>query len=436
MENTLHSWCRIELCQILVVMMRSVLRGEPWCLTLHLLPSQRPTTHNNKEMSERQAPEIPNLLSLRGTRGGRGRGQGGRFGAEGSSSSSASKDRIVQQTDQDASLSRMSAVTLGYLSDAFAQHFAQGETPKRYPIINRGTYIRTTAIDELVNRFLATDPETEKQIISLGAGSDTRYFRLVSRDSSLKVVYHELDFETNTRAKVAAIKRSPELLKAIHDHLKSHSDSDAELQISADGSTLQSTVYNIHAIDLRTLAASTPESMPKLLNISPTSPTLLLSECCLIYLPPVAADAVLKTFTTRIIPPSTPCATMIYEPIRPFDPFGQVMISNLAQRGIVLQTLQKYSSLHAQKLRLKNAGLNSGQEAADVDFLMERWVSERERERVGRCEMLDELEEWVLLARHYCVAWGWRDGEGEAGSLFGRAWGGLPVQEDDGGEVG
>jgi len=47
------------------------------------------------------------------------------------------KDKIVQQTDQDASVSRMSAVDVGYLNDAFAQHFA-GERTRRFPIINRG----------------------------------------------------------------------------------------------------------------------------------------------------------------------------------------------------------------------------------------------------------------------------------------------------------
>lgn len=325
----------------------------------------------------------------------------------------------------------MSAVSLGYLEDPFAQFFVQGETPKRYPIINRGTYIRTTAIDELVTRFLATDVEQTKQVISLGAGSDTRYFRLVSKDPSLKIVYHELDFATNNETKIAAIKRSPELLKVIHAHMQAHSDE--ELQIAADGASLQSPTYNIHAIDLRSLATALPEALPKLANISSTLPTLLLSECCLIYLPPTAADAVLTAFTKHIIDPATPLSTIIYEPIRPFDSFGQVMISNLAQRGIVLQTLQKYASLSAQKARLKIAGLVSGQQAADVDFLFNRWIGENEKVRVGRCEMLDELEEWVLLAKHYCVAWGWRDGA-ESDGIFGRAWNGLAVQADDGGD--
>jgi [phosphatase 2A protein]-leucine-carboxy methyltransferase len=45
-----------------------------------------------------------------------------------------------------------------------------------------------------------------------------------------------------------------------------------------------------------------------------------------------------------------------------------------------------------------------------VDFIWENWIDEREKERVARVEMLDEVEEWRMLARHYCVAWGWRLG--------------------------
>lgn len=377
-------------------------------------------------MTERQAPQIPNLLSLRGARGGRGRGRGGLFDSGSHVSQSASKDKVVQQTDQDASLSRMSAVSLGYLDDPFAALFAQGETPKRYPIINRGTYVRTTAIDKLIDGFLATNLDEPKQIISLGAGSDTRYFRTVSKDPSLDLVYHELDFAANTATKIAAIKRSPALLKAIHTHLQAHSD--LELQISADGTSIHSPTYNVHAVDLRSFAASDPSDIPQLPNLSLSRSTLLLSECCLIYLPPATADSVLKAFTHHLLPLTISLSVVIYEPIRPFDSFGQVMISNLAQRGIVLQTLHKYSSLAAQTARLIDVGFSTGQQAADVNFIFKQWSDDKEKERVSHCEMLDELEEWVLLAQHYCVAWGWRDGIEAGHDVFSKAWNKLPTQ--------
>lgn len=297
-----------------------------------------------------------------------------------------------------------------------------------------GTYVRTAAIDTLVNKFLAADPGAQKQIISLGAGSDTRYFRIISKDPTVKLVYHELDFPTNVAQKISAIQHTPSLLAVIRSTLSTPSD----LQITAH--TLTSPTYNIHPLDLRTLAidpsTSASPPLPTLPHLSTAAPTLLLSECCLIYLSPHDADSILATLTTSLIPPSTPLALVLYEPIRPHDPFGRVMISNLAARGIHLQTLQKYSSLSRQRARLRSAGFVDGQAAADVDFIWGRWVGEAEKERVAGLEMLDELEEWVLLARHYCVAWGWRDEVGEGGGLFGTAWEGVVGQEGNDEEEG
>ena len=136
-------------------------------------------------------------------------------------------------------------------------------------------------------------------------------------------------------------------------------------------------------------------------------PTLLISECCLIYLSPAEADAVLEYFT-RIFSSSVPLAIAIYEPIRPNDAFGRTMVSNLTARGIQLQTLEKYANLAAQRDRLKRYGFSDGAEAADIDFIWRKWLLDKDRERVESLEWMDEVEEFTLFARHYCVAWGWR----------------------------
>jgi [phosphatase 2A protein]-leucine-carboxy methyltransferase len=54
--------------------------------------------------------------------------------------SSAVKDRVVQGTDNDASISRLSAVELGYLDDPFARVLTASNAAlaRRFPIINRG----------------------------------------------------------------------------------------------------------------------------------------------------------------------------------------------------------------------------------------------------------------------------------------------------------
>jgi [phosphatase 2A protein]-leucine-carboxy methyltransferase len=257
-----------------------------------------------------------------------------------------------------------------------------------------------------------------KQIVSLGAGTDTRYFRLAASNPSLGLVYHEIDFAVNTSAKISTIKQTPALLSVLSAH---SGDPDAIL-IAANGESLTSPTLNIHAIDLRTIS---PSSLPRIPNLRPDAPTLILSECCLIYLSPEHNLQILSAFTQHLVPAPAPLALVLYEPIRPNDPFGRTMVANLAARGIRLQTLQAFETLAAQRARLKGYGFEAGQEAVDTEHLWQRWVGDEEKARVAGCEMLDEVEEWVLLARHYCVAWGFR------GGVFGEAWADLDARRDE-----
>ncbi|KAL4934256.1 protein C-terminal leucine carboxyl O-methyltransferase ppm1 [Aspergillus undulatus] len=383
------------------------------------------------------ASQIPNLNTLRSGRGGRGRGLRGRGGHD-SSSGPGHKDKVVQGTDNDASVSRLSAVGLGYLEDPFARALTpQSLETRRLPIINRGTYVRTTAIDQLVARFLGPPADSDptwktkkKQIISLGAGSDTRVFRLLSTRPAQDLVYHELDFAVNNVAKIKAIRGTPLLQRVL--------GKSEDVTISDAGDELHSPAYHIHAVDLRTLAHEGESDTSPAHNaghklqalVDNTLPTLLLSECCLVYLSPDEAAGVVQYFTHSLFPApnekSEPLALILYEPIRPDDAFGRTMVANLATRGIQLQTLHKYASLESQRRRLHEQGFDGGQAAADVDFLWERWVAEEEKERVARLEMLDEMEEWKLLAQHYCVAWGWREGR----TRF-NGWRGLEQQQSE-----
>ena len=70
----------------------------------------------------------------------------------------------------------------GYLTDPFASLFYSSPStgpagPSKPPLINIGTHHRTYAIDLLVDRFFAACGESGGQVVSLGAGSDTRFFR-------------------------------------------------------------------------------------------------------------------------------------------------------------------------------------------------------------------------------------------------------------------
>ena len=64
----------------------------------------------------------------------------------------------------------------GYLSDPYIALLSSEETHLP-PLMNRGTFIRTTAIDSLFKNFLRDHRDTPTQVLVLGAGSDTRFFQ-------------------------------------------------------------------------------------------------------------------------------------------------------------------------------------------------------------------------------------------------------------------
>ncbi|KAK4237759.1 S-adenosyl-L-methionine-dependent methyltransferase, partial [Achaetomium macrosporum] len=363
-------------------------------------------------------PAIPNLLSLRSGAGGRGRGRGrGGPGRSGISTSrpGPSQDATIQGTDTDAAVSRLSAVELGYLPDPFARLFVQGPSTRRLPIINRGTYTRTTAIDTLVDRFLATtSPDEPRQIVSLGAGTDTRCLRLFTYPNTHRnIAYHEIDFPTIMARKQAIISTTPSLrtILSTPDPISptpSTTTTTTTTTWQCHSLTNNTLTLTLHGLDLRTVSPTSP----LLPNLRPNTPTLLLSECCLCYLPPQDTTALLSFFTSHF--PSL--GVIIYEPILPHDAFGKTMVSNLAARGIAMPTLEAYPTPADQERRLREAGFDRGVRTRTVDQIWEDpgWVSERERERVDSLEGgLDEVEEWRLLAGHYVVAWGWRGRKGD-----------------------
>ena len=98
---------------------------------------------------------------------------------------------------------------------------------------------------------------------------------------------------------------------------------------------------------------------------------------------------------------------VIYEPVKPDDPFGRMMVSNFSARGIRMPTLEQYKQPVDQEKRLRDAGFDQVRQLT-VDEIWEKWVSESEKERVDGLEGLDEVEEWKLLAGHYMIVWGWK----------------------------
>lgn len=258
-----------------------------------------------------------------------------------------------------------------------------------------GTYTRTTALDRLVGIFLSATEGQERQIISLGAGTDTRVFRLFQGEGQNKLIYHEIDFPAVTDKKSLIVKSAAALQAVIQDPRPV-----GQTQTWCDDKLPNSSQYWCHGLDLRDLAKPDVAPLP---GLRTDVPTLLISECCLCYLEVTETSKVIKHFTDQI----APLSLVIYEPIHPHDPFGKQMVSNLAARHIRMPTLEVYPDTSQQEARLRNAGFDSAH-SLSMEGIWDHWVPSEEKERVDNLEGLDEVEEWNLLAGHYSVSWGWR----------------------------
>lgn len=231
------------------------------------------------------------------------------------------------------------------------------------------------------------------QIISLGAGSDTRAFNIFSKYGSNKVVFHEIDFSVTTTKKIQTIVSTPKISQLIWE------SQNVPTELSDEIHTRH---YHLHARDLRTIQATSP-----LLEGMDTSlPTLVISECCLCYLQPEESDAVLHWLSSNF---QNNLSITVYEPIGGNDSFGQVMIENLASRGISLPTLKQFPTLESQVNRLDQKGFTDSSHkfaaAADIWYIFESWIPDSEKERISKLEVLDEIEELSLLLKHYCISW-------------------------------
>ena len=137
-----------------------------------------------------------------------------------------------------------------------------------------------------------------------------------------------------------------------------------------------------------------------------TLPTLLITECLMIYMPGTDSQAVynwVRDYFTGDL------ASVNYEMINPDDQFGRMMVSNLEERGCQLLGIHDCPTVEAQIARMQDVLGKSGTARVKTECLpMHRIYNlrlngEGEKTRIERIEMFDEFEEWELLQSHYCI---------------------------------
>ncbi|KAH9493070.1 Leucine carboxyl methyltransferase 1 [Bulinus truncatus] len=301
-----------------------------------------------------------------------------------------SADDGVIGTNDDAASCKRYAVDKGYWSDPFISLMVPKSSTKKAPEISRGYYARVISIQILVEKFLRLT-NCNCQIVSLGAGFDTMFWRH-HQAGLVPKCFVEVDFEQVTSRKCHFIKSKQQLLEAL-----SGEDSD----IMMNKSELHSANYHLVSANLRNIGSL--ESKLSASGIDRSLPTLFLSECVLVY---IEAEATEKMI--RWIADSFPTAFFInYEQVNMTDSFGQVMIENLKARDCVLSGASACASLTTQMNRFLNNGWTGG-DALDMSVVY-RYLPQEDIHRIERLELLDEKELLDQLLRHYCLVWAYKD---------------------------
>ncbi|KAH9976148.1 S-adenosyl-L-methionine-dependent methyltransferase [Lactifluus volemus] len=324
----------------------------------------------------------------------------------------ADPDAPIRSTDNDAAIARLSAVQKGYLVDRYIAPLvprAHLHQP-RSPLINIGTYLRARGIDDLLENWFRLTGERKVQIVSLGAGSDTRFWRLANGPHAGQLHrYIEIDFAENTSRKAMSIRKSRVLSAALANH------PDA-ISVGGGGTTLRAPVYNLFPVDLRTPPAT---SLATLLGsgdeplLSPALPTLLLFECVLAYMNPTASNALIQWFVDYFSAPGGGLlGGIVYEMFKLNDAFGRVMLNNLK--------VTSHPDLASLSRRFLNLGFTKAQ-ALTLREIRRRYIEPQELQRLSRLELLDEVEELELVLDHYAIS----------GASRSDAWGLVPKDQND-----
>eukprot|EP00731_Ephydatia_muelleri_P013648 Em0007g958a len=235
----------------------------------------------------------------------------------------------VQGTNDSSIASKLSMVNAGYFCDPYLKFFVT-KSPRRAPIINRGYYVRVKAVDHLLRAFLQCFSKQHMQVISLGAGFDTSFLRLIGLHSVQDCHLIEVDFSAVIDRKLAHMKSNPILDNIFHN------------------SSPLGSFYNLIGCDLRQLG----ELQMKLAEcgIDNNAPTLFIAECVLTYVDVESVNKLIK-WVSMSFQNSAFCT---YEQIHPDDAFGHIMLEHFESQGCPLRNIQHYPTRLVHEERYTN----------------------------------------------------------------------------------
>ncbi|ESO11550.1 hypothetical protein HELRODRAFT_189998 [Helobdella robusta] len=312
---------------------------------------------------------------------------------------SSRQDEEVQSTNDDAVNSKFSAVKLGYWQDPYIQFFSKFSSAidRKPPELNRGYYARVKGVEYLLKQFLKKT-DLKCQVVNLGAGSDTRFW-LLSDQNLVPLKWVELDFEPVVNKKIRIIKSKKSLMcKLQANNHDGSSDSIPDVQIKP--TEIHSNIYHIVSCDLRDVCQF--KSCIDRCSIDCTIPTAFICECVFIYMDPHSSSCLVRTISEMF----SDIFFINYEQVNMNDRFGEVMLSNLQNRGCALLGVQHCLNFQTQFDRFLKCGWN-GIDGGDM-LQIYHGLPQDDVQRIEKIEFLDDIEMLTQLFTHYCIVWAYK----------------------------
>lgn len=275
----------------------------------------------------------------------------------------ADSGRVVA-TDDQAALSKASCVRRNYWKDdALLALIHKG--PRRSPIIHAGYYVRYNLISAIIRKVLKNNFE---QVLVLGAGSDTSFWRLNIAKNYPSIKWFEIDFPKNLEFKSTCMESI-------------YGKSDNYFPVPAD---------------LRHLEQVHTSLVKAGLNVD--AKTFVISEVVLAYLTAAHSTGVInwiaKTFT---------CSLFVeFEQFNASSTFGTVMTKHFTKIGSPILTIEKLSTIKSRFERLRLAHFDS------FDCFPLSSIAPA----VLQIEPFDEFETLNYFLKHYYIGIGSRNLDG------------------------
>ena len=247
------------------------------------------------------------------------------------------------------------------------------------PLINRGTFTRVYSINHSVEKIIASVPKEQNiNIIVLGSGYDTMFFKLTSQNIT-NISLYELDYEKIINKKKQIIASSQKLKE------------------------IASVANNYHLISCDITKIS--ELKKKLTSAIPserlTDLTIVICECVLVYI----EREITVDFITAIKSLFPNIVLLEYDLTGANDGFGKEMVDNLKMRNIQLKGFKDVPEIKDQIERLKECNFDIV-DCITLYDVYNKMLPHDERKRIDMLEMMDEFEEFDLLQRHACFGYG------------------------------